>query len=144
MSIEELREAGMLLPEEEWGEHPRETTVPKGPLLVLMAAAVGGVVQALLGDGRWATWIGMGVFLASLFGMVGLCLHAVDAQRERVRDRRRAIGRSAEQPSDEPAGPPTPAEREAAAGEDAAKPLAPGEEGGVDELEQGGDDGERE
>lgn len=88
MSMEDLREHGVLLPEEEWGEHRLETTVPEGRLATGFVIAVTGVVSIYLGaGGRW-TWIGLVVFLAALYWIIWVCDRGVLAQRERVRRER--------------------------------------------------------
>lgn len=88
MSLDELRDQGILLPEEEWGEHSLETTVAKGPLLLVLALAVAGLVAAFVGDGGWWTWVGVGLFLVALYGATFLCNRAVDRQRERMGPRK--------------------------------------------------------
>lgn len=84
MSLDELRDQGILLPEDEWGEHELETTVAKGPLFLVLLLAVGGLVAAFVGDGSWPTWVGVGLFLVSLYGATFLCDRAIDRQRERM------------------------------------------------------------
>lgn len=89
MSLDDLREHGVLLPEEEWGTHSLATTVPALPALVTFLAAAAGLVLILLGDGRPLTWAGVALFLAAFFTLTWLCDRAVRAQRRRVRKARR-------------------------------------------------------
>lgn len=89
MSLEDLQEHGVLLPEEEWGDHELETTVAEWPLLALFAVAVGALVLSYLGDGNLWTAVGIIAFLVSLFAIIGLCDRAVRKQRRRVRRERR-------------------------------------------------------
>jgi membrane protein implicated in regulation of membrane protease activity len=93
MSLEDLREQGVLLPEERWGEHELTTTVPRGWLLLALVAAVAGVVAALAGDGGSLTWVGIGVFLIALYAATILCDRAVERQRQRMESGRRRRGR---------------------------------------------------
>jgi len=85
MSLDELRDQGILLPEDEWGEHDLETTVARGPLLVALLLAVAGLVAAFVGDGAWPTWVGVGLFLAGLYLATVLCDRAVERQRQRMK-----------------------------------------------------------
>lgn len=87
MSLDELRDQGILLPEEEWGEHSLKTTVARGPLLLVLVLAVIGLVAAFLGDGAWPTWVGVGLFLVALYCATILCDRAVERQRERMKRR---------------------------------------------------------
>jgi len=88
MTMEDLQNAGVLLPEEEWGKHRLKTTVPQIPLAVLLAAAVASLVVAYFGDGNILTWIGMGAFLVLLFAVTWLVDRSVRRQRRRVREER--------------------------------------------------------
>ena len=88
MSMEDLREHGVLLPEEEWGEHRLETTVPQGRLATGFVIAVVGLLSIYLGAGGLWTWIGLIVFLVALYWIIWVCDRAVAAQRERFRHER--------------------------------------------------------
>jgi membrane protein implicated in regulation of membrane protease activity len=102
MSMEDLREHGVLLPEREWGEHRLETTVAQGPLLAAFLVAVLAVVAIYLGAGGTWTWIGLVVFLVAIFTVVWICDRAIVRQRERTRRERRAAAEERERgPSDE-------------------------------------------
>lgn len=97
MTLDDLDEQGVLLPEEEWGEHPLETTAPEVPLLAAFLAAVTGCVLMYVGAGGPLTGVGTVLFLAALYGMTWMCDRAILRQRERVRERRggrRPAGRS--------------------------------------------------
>lgn len=89
MSIDDLRDQGVLLPEEEWGEHRLETTVPLLPLAVGYVAAVASLVVIYVGGGGLVTWIGAGAFLVALYAVTWMCDRAVLRQRRRVRRERR-------------------------------------------------------
>lgn len=89
MTIEDLREQGVLLPEEEWGSHRLETTVPEWPLAGAFLVAASSLVATYLGDGGLATWIGVVVFLVTIYLITWLADRAVLEQRERFRRERR-------------------------------------------------------
>lgn len=89
MTLEDLREQGVLLPEEEWGEHQLVTTAPSAALGFAFLTAAGACLLALLGDGGLLTWIGMGIFVAALLAITVICDRAVARQRRRV-ERERA------------------------------------------------------
>ena len=103
MTLEDLRDHGVLLPEEEWGEHELETTVPEWPLLGAFLAAAGLWVLAYLGGGGALTAFAVAGFLVLLFAITWICDRAVSRQRERSREERRG-GRS--DPAERAADPP--------------------------------------
>lgn len=85
MGLEELDEAGVLLPEEEWGEHELKTTVHQVPMLIGSILAVVGWVMAYLGGGHLLTWVGIAAFLVAFFAIIWMCDRAVTRQRKRFR-----------------------------------------------------------
>lgn len=89
MSLDELRDQGVLLPEDEWGRHTLKTTVPQRTLAALLIAAVASLVVAYLGDGDGLTWIGTAAFLVLLFVITWVVDRSVRKQRRRVREERR-------------------------------------------------------
>lgn len=89
MSLQDLKDHGVLLPEGEWGEHSLETTVPQGALLLAFAVAVAALVAVFLGNGGTWTWIGLGVFLCTIYVITVVCDRAVVGQRRRVVEERR-------------------------------------------------------
>lgn len=89
MTIDDLREHGVLLPEEEWGTHELETTVPEWPLLAAFVAAAVAWVLAFLGDGGLLTWIAVAAFLVLLYAVTWTCDRAVTRQRDKFRRERR-------------------------------------------------------
>ena len=92
MTIEDLEEQGVLLPEEEWGVHELETTTPEVPLALAFAAAVVFWVMIYLGDGGLLTWMGTGLFLLDMFVITLICDRAVLRQRQKFREERREAG----------------------------------------------------
>jgi len=89
MTLEDLRDHGVLLPEEEWGTHELETTVPEWPLLVAFLTAAGLWVLAYLGEGGLLTALSVTGFLVLLFAITWICDRGVTRQRARSREERR-------------------------------------------------------
>ena len=93
MGLEHLQRAGILLPEEEWGRRPLEPMTNRPALLAVGVAALAALAFMLAGGGRALTWIGCGLYLATLVAFTILSLRAVEAQVARGRageDRSRA------------------------------------------------------
>lgn len=91
MSLEDLKEHGVVLPEEEWGAHRLETTVPEWTVTAIIAVAVGAIVVAYVGDGSASTWVGVALYILALFGVVWICDRATLRQRRRVRRERKEV-----------------------------------------------------
>lgn len=89
MSLDELKDQGVLLPEQEWGTHALRPTVSRWGLLAALLVAAGALVLAYLGDGGGWTWAGVALFLAAFFAATVLCDRAVERQRERTEAERR-------------------------------------------------------
>lgn len=83
MSIEDLKEQHILLPEKEWGIHKLRTTVLKVPFSLLILSSIAGLVFTYVGGGRFWTWIGITVFFVSFFGIILLCDRAIIQQKAR-------------------------------------------------------------
>lgn len=82
MSLEDLKRAGLILPEREWGKRGLRSAVNR-PLLVLVGA--GAVISSFLmyaGDGGLLTWLGMGLYLVFLLLFTALSLQAVERWAE--------------------------------------------------------------
>lgn len=81
MSLEELEQAGILLPRKQWGKRKVRSGVARVPLVaiaLLLPVAAGGIY---LGDGRWPTWAGLGLFFALLAGFTWVNLRGVTRGR---------------------------------------------------------------
>lgn len=83
MSIEDLQDAGVLLPERAWGKRALDSTMSRLGTVVAGIVAVAACFGMYAGGGRGATWISAGVFLADLFAFTLLAWRAVDAQGRR-------------------------------------------------------------
>jgi len=88
MSMEDLKEQGVLLPEEEWGAHNLKTTSPQLADALLFIIAIIGCVMVYYGDGNKWTWIGIVIFFLAFFSIIWLNDRAVKKQRERFREER--------------------------------------------------------
>lgn len=77
MSLEELEQAGILLPRKEWGKREVRTGVARAPLAAI--AVLLPVTAGLLyfGDGRWPSWIGLGGFFCLLAGFTWVSLRGI-------------------------------------------------------------------
>lgn len=85
MSIEDLKEQNILIPEDEWGSYSLKTTVSQIPVLILFLICFSSCFAAFLGNGNYWTWIGIIAFFVSFFGIVILCDRAIQTQRERTK-----------------------------------------------------------
>lgn len=84
MTQEDLQQAGILLPEEEWGRRSLDTTAGKPALAAVGAVALAGVILMYAGGGGPPTLVGTGLYVLGLLGFTGLSLRAVDAQVDRA------------------------------------------------------------
>ena len=82
MAIEDLKEAGLLLPEEEWGKYELKTTVNTAALSGVGILGIISVAMMYLGDGHWPTWLGVLLFLLSLIAFLIISLVGIEKQNE--------------------------------------------------------------
>ena len=80
MSLEDLEQAGVTLPRDQWGKRRPRPAMNKPLFIVTVVAAVTAAVMMYMGRGGSATWIGALLFLAALLGATALSLHATTAQ----------------------------------------------------------------
>lgn len=85
MSIEDLKEQNILLPNDEWGKHKQDTTVSQIPVLILFLLSAASCILAFLANGSTWTWISVIVFFLAFYGIVILCDRAILKQRERFK-----------------------------------------------------------
>ena len=82
MSLEELEDAGVLLPEENWGK--MKTVSNMNPILVVIIGimAIGSIFMMLIGDGMLMTFIGIGLFLLDLVLFTAYGIWAINNQNK--------------------------------------------------------------
>lgn len=88
MSIEDLQQHGVLLPEDEWGTRKLTTTTSEIPLLLLFLAAAAGCFLTFWGGGNQWTWIGISLFFVAFFAIIVLCDRAIQYQNQRLEQER--------------------------------------------------------
>ena len=80
MSLEDLKMAGLILPEEEWGKHSLKTTVNRLELIIVGVCAFASGLMMYFGNGHLLTWIGLTLFLICLGAFTALSIVAVEKQ----------------------------------------------------------------
>ena len=81
MTLEDLEKAGILLPEEEWGQRSLETTVNQPAVIAVGAVAVVAAVLMYVGGGGTLTWVGTVAFLVDLAAFTWVSWRAVEKKR---------------------------------------------------------------
>lgn len=81
MSLEALREMGLLRPERAWDGRQQRTGVPVAALGAAALIGAAGCAAIVVGDGGPTTWFGVALFLVGLFGFIGLNLWGVGRRR---------------------------------------------------------------
>lgn len=84
MSLEDLQEAGVLLPEEKWGTRRLDSTLSATGLVTTGIVAVASAVGMFLGAGGPVTWISGALFLVDQAFFTWLALRAVEVENERA------------------------------------------------------------
>jgi len=80
VSLKDLQDAGVLLPEDEWGVHELHTSVNKPQLIAALALGLFSVILMYIGGGRALTFIGSGLFLIFMGWITYISVHAVKVQ----------------------------------------------------------------
>ncbi|MFW5868486.1 MAG: hypothetical protein ACOCX2_11755 [Armatimonadota bacterium] len=88
MSLKDLQEHGILLPEEEWGVHDLHTSVNKPLLIVALLFGVAAVVMMYFGGGQTPTFVGMVMFIAFMGWITQISLKAIDVQAAQFAEER--------------------------------------------------------
>jgi len=83
MALEDLEQAGVTLPRDQWGKREVRSAVHKPLFLVNVALAVVSTVLMYFGNGRFLTWLGAVLFIVALVGVTALALHATSTQGRR-------------------------------------------------------------
>ncbi len=86
MSIKDLKEMGILLPEEKWGQFDLHTSVNKPQLVGAGILALIGSVLGYAGNGGTCTWIGVMLFFVSLGWFTVISVKAINKQNEEIED----------------------------------------------------------
>ena len=101
MSVRDLRQLGVLLPQEEWGQHDLTTTVNKKALAAVMLVGIIALLLMYFGDGKLVTFIGIGVFMIFMWQITRISLEAIERQAERFAQAREEL-------AEEEGTPPSP------------------------------------
>lgn len=83
MALEDLEQAGVTLPRDQWGKREVRSAINKPLFLASAVFAVASAVLMYFGDGRLLTWLGAVVFIVALFAATALALHATSTQGRR-------------------------------------------------------------
>ena len=86
MSMKDLEEMGILLPENKWGQSDLHTTVDKIQLVASGLLALGAVILGYMGNGGLLTWVGVGMFFIFVGWFTQISLKAVEVQNDQVED----------------------------------------------------------
>ena len=77
MSLEELQQMGILLPQDKWRKRKLKSRVPRVPLAIVgVLFPVSGLLM-YFGDGGTVSWAGVGLFLALLGAFTALNLKEI-------------------------------------------------------------------
>ena len=82
MSIKDLKDMGILLPEEKWGGLDLHTSVNKFHLVASGLIALAAVVMGYVGNGGTLTWVGVGMFFVFVAYFTWVSLKAIDVQND--------------------------------------------------------------
>ncbi len=77
MTLEDLEEAGLILPEDQWGTHALKTRVNRPLLLTLGAVTLVSLLVMYFDDGGMWTWISLAAYIAMLAAFTWLSWRAV-------------------------------------------------------------------
>lgn len=80
MSLKDLQQAGVLLPQEEWGVHDLHTSVNKPMLVAALTVGLASVVVMYLGAGSTLTFIGGAIFIGFMAWITHISIKAVNVQ----------------------------------------------------------------
>ena len=82
MTMEELEEAGLLLPREYWGKNKPKPAMNIFLLVFIALLVIVSMTLIIIGDGNILTFIGIGGFLFALFLFTVLGLVAINRQNK--------------------------------------------------------------
>ena len=90
MSLKDLHDHGILLPEEEWGVHDLHTSVNKPLLLVSLLFGLASVLTMYLGGGEGISFVGMVMFIVFMGWITQISLKAIEVQAAQFAEEREA------------------------------------------------------
>ncbi|MEA3400718.1 MAG: hypothetical protein U9R79_05665 [Armatimonadota bacterium] len=90
MSLKDLREAGVLLPQDEWGVHDLHTSVNKPMLIAALLFGLAAVVIMYVGGGRMLTFVGGLMFVVFMAWITHISVKAVNVQAAQFEEEREA------------------------------------------------------
>lgn len=80
MSLKDLQQTGVLLPQEEWGVHDLHTSVNKPMLVAALTVGLASVVAMYVGQGGTLTFVGGAVFIGFMAWITHISVKAVNVQ----------------------------------------------------------------
>lgn len=83
MSLRELNDSGMLLPQDEWGAHDLHSTVSRAGLIAALILGLVSIALMYLGAGSTMTMVGIVLFLVFMVWITRISVTAVDQLGER-------------------------------------------------------------
>lgn len=90
MSLKDLQDHGILLPQEEWGLHDLHTSVNKPRLVAAFIFGIVAVSLMYFGAGQTLTFIGMVMFIGFLGWITHISVKAVEVQAAQFAEEREA------------------------------------------------------
>ena len=82
MSIRDLKEMGILLPEEKWGQFDLTTSLNKPRLFTALVLGLVSAIAIYVGKGEALTWVGVGLYFVFVFWLTRIFLKGVAVQNE--------------------------------------------------------------
>ena len=84
MSLKDLKEAGLILPEDEWGKLTFQKPYFKFPILLTFLLTFLSCILMYIGDGTWITWIGLLMFLLLLALFTFFSIKSINIQMKKL------------------------------------------------------------
>jgi len=87
LSLKDLEKAGLIRPQEEWGQGDLHSHVNRPSLMAAWVVAGISAVLMYVGNGGSATWVGLGGMLLFIVWFTCLSMHAVEVRRRAQAER---------------------------------------------------------
>ena len=84
MSIRDLKDMGILLPEGKWGKFNLHSSVDKSQLVGCGLLALAAVIMGYVGNGGTLTWVGVGMFFVFVVWFTWISLRGIEMQNEEM------------------------------------------------------------